>query len=208
MYPAAYNLPAIISVASITSTGGLRSVQCAASRGRCSALLPRPATAAASHILLVVSLKPLRPWPNRSSFSNYGAASVDLGAPGSGIWSTVPARRGNAVVSGYDIYSGTSSECLAAEAQTNEGGSARWHMGRDARWATLAQLPRSPAAVATPHVTGAAALYAAHNPGKSAADIKAAILDSATPTASLAGRCVTGGRLNVAGLLGVAPTGQ
>jgi hypothetical protein len=27
-----------------------------------------------------------------SSFSQYGATSVDIGAPGSGIWSTVPAR--------------------------------------------------------------------------------------------------------------------
>ncbi|MEJ7830393.1 MAG: S8 family peptidase [Segetibacter sp.] len=55
--------------------------------------------------------------------------------------------------------------------------------------------------MATPHVTGAAALYAASNPGATAVTIKAAILDAAkaTPTASLAGKCVTGGRLNVSG---------
>ncbi len=53
--------------------------------------------------------------------------------------------------------------------------------------------------MATPHVTGGAALYAASNPGASAATIKAAILNSAIPTASLSGKCVTGGRLNVSG---------
>ena len=38
---------------------------------------------------------------NRSSFSNYGATSVDLGAPGSFIYSTLPKN-------GYTSYSGTS----------------------------------------------------------------------------------------------------
>lgn len=94
----------------------------------------------------------------RSSFSNYGATRVDLGAPGSSIVSTVPTN-------GYSSYSGTS--------------------------------------MATPHVTGAAALYASVNPGASAAQIKAAILNSATPTASLSGITVTGGRLNVSALMDV-----
>jgi subtilisin family serine protease len=43
-----------------------------------------------------------------SSFSNWGANSVDLGAPGSGIWSTVPVRSKGKVVSGYASYNGTS----------------------------------------------------------------------------------------------------
>ena len=37
------------------------------------------------------------------------------------------------------------------------------------------------------------------HPGASAQEIKNAILESAVPTASLAGRTVTGGRLNVSG---------
>jgi subtilisin family serine protease len=53
--------------------------------------------------------------------------------------------------------------------------------------------------MATPHVSGAAALYASVNAGATAAQIKSAIMSSATPTASLAGKCVTGGRLNVSG---------
>ncbi len=96
-----------------------------------------------------------------SSFSNYGSTSVDIGAPGSAIWSTVPKSSKGSVISGYASYSGTS--------------------------------------MATPHVSGAAALYAAYHPGSNAAAIKAAIVNSAVPTASLSGKVVTGGRLNVSG---------
>lgn len=111
-YPAAYANSNIISVASITSTGGL------------------------------------------SSFSNFGATTVDIGAPGSSINSTLPYNR-------YGAYSGTS--------------------------------------MASPHVAGAAALRAAHSTSRGA-QLKADILNAAVPTASLAGRCVTGGRLDVSNL--------
>lgn len=94
----------------------------------------------------------------KSGFSNYGATSVDLGAPGSGIYSTLPSKSGAA---SYGSYSGTS--------------------------------------MATPHVAGAAALYAASNPTANAASIKNAIMSSTLPTASLSGKCVSGGRLNVSG---------
>lgn len=94
----------------------------------------------------------------KSSFSNYGANTVDIGAPGSNILSTLPGKNG---VSIYGAYSGTS--------------------------------------MATPHVTGAAALYASIHPGASGSQIKEAILGKAVPTASLAGKCVSGGRLNVSG---------
>jgi hypothetical protein len=53
--------------------------------------------------------------------------------------------------------------------------------------------------MAAPHVTGAAALYAAMHPGASAATIKSAILSRVVKTPSLSGVCVTGGRLNVSG---------
>jgi subtilisin family serine protease len=43
-----------------------------------------------------------------SSFSNYGSSTVDIGAPGSGIYSTLPRKSGGSVVSGYGSYSGTS----------------------------------------------------------------------------------------------------
>lgn len=94
-----------------------------------------------------------------SSFSNYGSTSVDLGAPGSGIVSTVPVKSGRNIVSGYANYSGTS--------------------------------------MATPHVTGACALYAASNPGATAATIKSAILTGTDSTFSLSGKTATNGRLDV-----------
>ena len=53
--------------------------------------------------------------------------------------------------------------------------------------------------MATPHVTGACALYASTHPGSSAIQIKTAILNSTVSTTSLSGKCVSGGRLNVSG---------
>ena len=51
--------------------------------------------------------------------------------------------------------------------------------------------------MATPHVSGAAALLWAASPGASAAQIKSALTAGADPVAAFAGRTVTGGRLNV-----------
>ena len=101
----------------------------------------------------IISVAALSSNGSKSSYSNYGATSVDIGAPGSGIYSTLPVNK-------YGSYSGTS--------------------------------------MATPHVTGALALRAAHSTSRGAA-LKSDILASAAPTASLDGLCVTGGRLDVGG---------
>lgn len=66
---------------------------------------------------------------------------------------------------------------------------------------TSAYASYSGTSMATPHVSGAAALYAAHHPGATAAQIKAAIMLSAVPTASVSGKCVTNGRLDVARMM-------
>jgi len=85
-----------------------------------------------------------------SSFSNYGRTSVDLGAPGSNIQSTLPASR-------YGSLSGTS--------------------------------------MATPHVTGVVALYAARRSARGLT-IKNNILRSVYRIPSLNGRCVSNGTLD------------
>lgn len=104
----------------------------------------------------IISVAAIDKLGNLARWSNYGSTSVDLGAPGVGIWSTVPGKRGT---SSYSSYSGTS--------------------------------------MATPHVTGAAALYAAAHPTATSATIKTALLSSVISTGSLAGKTLTGGRLNI-----------
>ena len=59
--------------------------------------------------------------------------------------------------------------------------------------------------MATPHVTGAAALYASTHPGQTSSQIRQALLQSATPSASLSGKSTTGSRLNLAQI--IAPLG-
>ena len=104
----------------------------------------------------VISVAALTDAGALSSFSNYGAKTVDLAAPGSSIYSTLPNG-------GYGTLSGTS--------------------------------------MATPLVTGAAALYASAHPDATAAEIKAALLATTDATASLAGKTLTGGRLDIGNLL-------
>jgi subtilisin family serine protease len=96
-----------------------------------------------------------------SSFSQWGAASVDIGAPGSAIMSTVPKSSKGAIVPGYASYSGTS--------------------------------------MATPHVTGAVALWASRNLGATAGQAINAIYVNGTATASMQGKTTTGKRLNASG---------
>jgi serine protease len=86
-----------------------------------------------------------------ASFSNYGAATVHLGAPGVNVLSTT---RNNT----YSYFSGTS--------------------------------------MATPHVSGAAALILSTG-AYTTAQLKSQILNNVDPIPSLAGITVTGGRLNV-----------
>ncbi|UCX06014.1 S8 family serine peptidase [Shewanella glacialimarina] len=93
---------------------------------------------------------------NMSGFSQWGLTSVDMGAPGSAILSTVPGGS-------YDTYSGTS--------------------------------------MATPHVTGAAALVWSLNPDLSAEEMKELLMASGDSNASLTGLTVAGTRLNVASAL-------
>ena len=87
-----------------------------------------------------------------ASFSNYGARTVHLSAPGVRIYSTVPGGR-------YDSFSGTS--------------------------------------MATPHVSGAAALLWSLNRGWSFANVRERLLATVDPIPALASKTISGGRLNI-----------
>jgi subtilisin family serine protease len=89
---------------------------------------------------------------NLASFSNFGARSVMLGAPGLNILSTLP---GNT----YNFLSGTS--------------------------------------MATPHVTGAAALLCAANPNLTVSQLRALLSFNGDIVPALQGKTLTGRRLNV-----------
>ena len=98
-----------------------------------------------------------------ASFSNYGAATVDVAAPGVSIYSTIPGNK-------YAMYSGTS--------------------------------------MATPFVSGVAALAWSIDPNASVADVRNAILRGADPLPGLSGKVASGGRLdayNTLRLLGGQP---
>ena len=101
------------------------------------------------------------------SFSNWGAKSVDIAAPGVVVYSTTVGNK----------YSDTVVDMFGIKA-TWDGTS-----------------------MATPHVAGAAALYWSAHPTLTAKEVKAAILNSATPVPALAGKLVTGGKLSVENLM-------
>lgn len=94
-----------------------------------------------------------------SSFSCYGSTTVDIGAPGSGVWSSVMASDNT---SGYASYNGTS--------------------------------------MATPHVSGAAALYKAIYPNATYDQVKNALMSAARPIPALQGKTVSGGVLDISSL--------
>jgi subtilisin family serine protease len=93
---------------------------------------------------------------NLASFSNYGATTVHVGAPGSLVYSTVPGNQ-------FGLMSGTS--------------------------------------MAAPVVAGAAALAWREAPQLSGYQMRGLIMASKAAIANLSGKVITGGRLDVLGLL-------
>ncbi|MEW6282881.1 MAG: S8 family peptidase, partial [Candidatus Eremiobacterota bacterium] len=88
-----------------------------------------------------------------ASFSNYGRTSVDVAAPGVGVYSTVPNN-------GYGNKSGTS--------------------------------------MATPHVSGMAALILSAHPELSNEQVKSRLIHSSDKVSALNGKSVSNGRANLA----------
>jgi hypothetical protein len=101
-----------------------------------------------------------------SSFSHYGSTSVDLGAPGEGILSTVPLWFDP--VDDHVLGDGTS--------------------------------------FAAPFVSGAAALALSINPCLTPGELRNVLLSGTDPVGSLAGKTVSGGRLNADRAVRATPT--
>lgn len=99
----------------------------------------------------------------KAVFSNWGATTVHLGAPGQNILSTVP---GNL----YELYSGTS--------------------------------------MASPQVTGAAALLFAENPGLSYSEVKQILISTVDKIPAMKGIVISEGRMNLHQALLAAQTGD
>ena len=118
-----------------------------------------PAYPASYNLANIISVASTTRTDSLSYFSNYGLTSVDLGAPGSDIYSTLPNNS-------YGTYSGTS--------------------------------------MASPHVAGAAALVWSQNPTWTAQQVKNTLMNTGDPIAALAGKTVSGKRLNVFNALAAA----
>ncbi|WP_051319648.1 MULTISPECIES: S8 family serine peptidase [Planktothrix] len=111
-----------------------------------------PAYPASYDLANIISVASTTRTDGLSWFSNYGATTVDLGAPGSDIYSTLPN-------SSYGTYSGTS--------------------------------------MASPHVTGAAALLWSQNPTWTAQQVKNRLMSTGDSISALNGITVSGKRLNI-----------
>ena len=127
----------------------------------------RPAVPASYSNDNIISVAALDSENGLGSFSNWGAKTVDIGAPGVKVFSTTADGKYNDVVvemNGIKVFwDGTS--------------------------------------MATPHVAGAAALYWGKYPNASWVQVKNAILSTATPVSAMAGKSVSGGKLNVKALM-------
>ncbi|MDS1346713.1 S8 family serine peptidase [Planktothrix agardhii] len=111
-----------------------------------------PAYPASYNLSNIISVASTTRTDGLSWFSNYGATTVDLGAPGSDIYSAWPN-------STYNTISGTS--------------------------------------MASPHVTGAAALLWSQNPTWTAQQVKNSLMSTGDSISALNGKTVSGKRLNI-----------
>lgn len=118
----------------------------------------------------IVSVAALDSSNQLGTFSNWGATSVDLGAPGVKVYST--------------ISGGGYSDTVL-----------------DLSFLGMGVVTWDGTSMATPHVSGAAALYWSKHPNASWKEVKAAILGSVTTISALQGKATSNGKMNVQSLM-------
>jgi subtilisin family serine protease len=115
----------------------------------------------------IITVMAIDLYNEKASFSNYGATTVDLAAPGVGIVTT-----------------------RASLSRASEG-----ELRRDPFYRSHRAFTGTSAAAAV--VSGAAALLRSRNPSLSAVDLKDLLCGSVQTTPSLKTKCITGGMLDI-----------
>jgi subtilisin family serine protease len=143
-----------------------------------------------------------------AGYSNTLRAAIE-GAPGTlFVVAAGNSSSDNDTTPNYPCNYGSSN--LICVAATDETGELTWFSSYGATMVDLAApgeailstkpggafTTASGTSMATPHVSGVAALLLAHRPSATVADTTAALLDAVDPAVSLGGKTVTGGRLN------------
>lgn len=129
------------------------------------------------------------------------------------------AAAGNEQTSTRSYPAGYASAGVISVASIDSNGALSWFSNWGSSWVNIgapgggilssvagsSYATYSGTSMATPHVSGAAALYKARYPTANATEVRNAILNSAVPTISLSGITSTGGRLNLPSMLAIVP---
>lgn len=148
----------------------------------------KPGYPASYSIDNIVSVAAIDNKGDLGSFSNWGAKTVHIGAPGVKVFSTVVDPKVK-----YSDMAITDPQVIAMVKMLVEmqGGKFDEDM-----------LAWNGTSMACPHVAGAAALYWSAHPEKTYKEVKAALLNSVKKTPVLSGKTVSGGQLDVMSLMG------
>lgn len=127
-----------------------------------------------------------------AGFSNYGATSVDIFAPGDNILSTFPIDKCNSNLNDtYNTPSGIKRWCEVKWSDEKN----QWVSNGTTHVETGYHF-MSGTSMAAPHVTGVAALMMSFNPYLTAEEIKDIIINNDTNLDAVSNSCVSGGILN------------
>lgn len=136
-----------------------------------------------------------------ANFSNYGATSVDIFAPGSHILSTYPLHL--CIESPNTTYATSNGNKKRCEVEWSEENNC-WEWNGTTHESNGYHF-MSGTSMAAPYVAGVAALILSNNPDLTAEEIKERIIYNHTDIPNLSGACASGGILNAYKALTATP---